>query len=245
MKTFSLVMLLIFISVGFASAQSRPSQDQACSSINNLPLNKGAKSLLLNHCAAALAAKTAGLKFSSVGSGKLLGGVDNSADLGNCGHPTQEFYFETGFQKYLDSDGGDFQGDYVYVDFVDRDCDGNFLSETTCQLFVPPGVVEINPFKNAFVIADVDLVCSDQITRHLTTNNTNVTVDGFIGSFKSKETSKRETFTEKNTIASKDRRTSAPVGEIIFNGHTYDLTIDDDGGSWIGTYTVKYAHEDF
>ena len=70
---------------------------------------------------------------------------------------------------------------YVFVAFTDFDCDGNLLSgETTCQVFVPSGVVEINPFRNAFVVADVELECSDGINRHLTTNNPDVPAEGFM-----------------------------------------------------------------
>lgn len=234
MKTFSLIVLLFFISVGFASAQ-----DQACSSINDMKLSKGAKALLLGRCKAnAARAAVAGSKFSALTTGNFFAIGDNTADLGNCGHPNHDFYFEAGFQKYSDTNGGNFDGPYVYVNFVDYDCNGNFLQEVFCFSSVPDGSVQLTPFKNGSVQADMDLDCLGA-TMHLTTDLA-ATAEGFTNSLKDKHIVKREVFNETNDYIQKDRFTIS-VGEVIFDGYSYDL----NQGSNLGKFKSKFSHEDF
>ena len=235
MKTFSLIVLLFFISVEFASAQ-----DQACSSINDMKISKGAKHLLLSRCKAnAARAAVAGEKFSAVSTGNFFATGDNTADFGGCGHPNQDFYFEAGLQKYSDTDGGSFDGPYVFVFFRDYDCDGNVVQEVSCFSSVPDGSVQLTPFKNGSVLADMDLDCLGA-TMHLTTDLA-VTGEGFTNSLKNKHIVKREAFNESDDYLQKDRFATS-VGEVIFDGHSY---VVNDGAEIIGKFKGKFSHEDF
>jgi hypothetical protein len=246
---FYLLIVSLFISVSIGSAQSvsaRGKQDLACSSINDLSIAKGAKALLLKQCLSSLrttsersSAASAGSKFSAVSKGSFLGVSDNTADFHSCGHPTQDFYFETGFQKYSDSDGGAFDGPYVYLDFTDRDCNGNLLSRITC--FSGPlsdGALQLTSLKTASILADVDVGCDDGSTLHLTANM-NATADGFANLDKNKSVTKRETFNETNNYSQKYRFTPLLDG-VVWDGYSYDLS---QGGA-IGNYAAKFTHED-
>jgi hypothetical protein len=228
--------MFIFASIGLAqSVSSQDKQNLACSSINNQPLSQGAKSILLKHCMANAAGAS---KFTSTARGDFVNLSDNTADLGNCGHPTQDFYFESGFQKYSDSNGGKFNGPYVYVAFTNYDCDGILVNQASCFTGVPDGAVELTPFETATVIADLDIECTDGSILHLTTNVT-VTGEGFTNYDKNKHVTKRETFNETNDYTEKWRDTTA-VGQVMWNGHSYDL--GQDGR--IGNYKSKFTHKD-
>ena len=234
MKTSFILIALLVICFSVASAN-----DQACSSLNNLPLAKAAKARALKDCVSALQERQQNsTTFSSLDRGEYIS-MDVTSDPMACGFPSRFVSMQVGSQRHTDSDGNDFGGTLVFISLQDYDCSGNLLVNTTGENdFLPPEASEINAFSGAVITVDVDVDFMDGVTRHVTAN-LNGTGQGFINSDKIRNTFKRETYNESTNLAQKFRDTVF-TGNLTFDSDSYVLT-----NGIILKFKLAFKHEDF